>query len=88
MDISASLPTAARASLRLLQLHVIVALRMTKSPQVTVMHGDSSLSTWPVDKTVHQPIAPRLRRLAASSGVRLAKKTPTKQSSYESTNYP
>jgi hypothetical protein len=78
MGIRASLPTAARASLRLLQLHAIVALRMTKITQVAVTLGDSVLSTWPVDKTVHQPIAPRLRRLAASSGVRLAKKTPTK----------
>jgi hypothetical protein len=88
MDIRASLPTTARASARVLQLHVIVASRVTKITQVAATHGDSSLSTWPVDKTVHEPIAPRSRRLAASSGVRLAKKTPAEQNLYESINYP
>jgi hypothetical protein len=60
-----------------LQLHVIATWEVTKMTQVAVALGDSALSTWSVDKTVHQSLAPRFRRLAASFGVRLAKKTPT-----------
>jgi hypothetical protein len=60
-----------------LQLHVIATWEVTKITQVAAALGDSALSTWSVDKTVHQSLAPRFRRLAASFGMRLAKKTPT-----------
>jgi hypothetical protein len=59
-----------------LQLHVIAARWMTKITQVAAVHGDSGLSTWSVDKGVHQTDAPRFSRLPASSIVALAKKTP------------
>ncbi|MEP6906890.1 MAG: hypothetical protein ABI858_02750 [Pseudoxanthomonas sp.] len=75
MDIATSLPTAAGSPKCVLQLHVIAARWMIKMTQVAAVHGDSGLSTWSVDKTVHETHAPRFSRLPASACTPLAKKT-------------
>ena len=77
MDIRSSLPMPASVSTPLLHLRVIVVFVVTKILQVPVVHGDSVLSTWSVDKTVHQTHAPRDETAAAGMASTLAKKTPT-----------
>jgi hypothetical protein len=88
VDIAASLPALPPCRKSVLQLHVIAARWMTKMTQVAAAHGDSGLSTWSVDKTVHQSDAPRFSRLPTSVGATLAKKTPRRVNLIKSITYP